>query len=75
MSGVALRQNLERFLTHIESISDTLPMVLVALMSPQRKALRKYDEFVKEKELNSVYSLKRAAFSTLKLKIYRFTRD
>lgn len=46
MNGDKLESNLHTFLRHIDSIKDTLPMVLVLMNPYQEKANRKFVDFI-----------------------------
>jgi len=48
MNGTELDENLQKLLSHIDSINDTLPMTLVLLTPYQKKANEKLQEFIKE---------------------------
>lgn len=48
MNGKELNINLHKLLRHLDSIKDTLPMVLLLLRPYQKKARVKFEDFVKE---------------------------
>jgi hypothetical protein len=47
MNGKGLNDNLDRFLTHLDSIKDTLPMTMLLLKPHQKKATVKFQDFLK----------------------------
>ena len=47
MNGKELNINLHRLIRHLDSIKDTLPMVLLLLRPYQKKARLKFEDFVK----------------------------
>lgn len=48
MNGQKLHNSLHKFLRHIDSIKDTLPMVMVLINPYQKKANEKFVKFMKE---------------------------
>ena len=46
MNGKELNNNLHKLLRHLDSIKDTLPMVLLLLRPYQKKAGVKLEEFI-----------------------------
>lgn len=53
MNGKELNKNLHKLLRHLDSIRDTLPMVLLLLGPYQKKARLKFKEFV-EKNVDEI---------------------
>ena len=47
MNGKGLNDNLHRFLRHLDSIKDTLPMTMLLLDPYQKKATEKFQNFLK----------------------------
>ncbi|QXP60869.1 hypothetical protein [Olleya sp. HaHaR_3_96] len=47
MNGKGLNDNLHRFLRHLDSIKDTLPMTMLLLDPYQKKAIEKFQNFLK----------------------------
>jgi hypothetical protein len=47
MNGKGLNDNLHRFLRHLDSIKDTLPMTMLLLKPYQKKATEKFQDFLK----------------------------
>lgn len=47
MNGKGLNENLHRFLRHLDSIKDTLPMTMLLLEPYQKKATEKFQNFLK----------------------------
>ena len=46
MNGEKLQENLHTFLRHIDSIKDTLPMVMLLMNPYQKKANKKFVDFI-----------------------------
>jgi len=47
MNGKELNENLSDFLSHLDSLKDTLPMVILLINPYQEKAIGKFQDFIK----------------------------
>jgi hypothetical protein len=72
MNGKELNKNLQTFLSHLDSINDTLPMTLLLLQPHQKKAVNKFQEFVKTnvKEIEDENGEKSVSMNYEELKIF-----
>lgn len=72
MNGKAINQNLHTFLRHLDSINDTLPMTMLLLDPYQKKANKKYLDFLEKnvKEIEVDDGKKGIAVKYEEMKIY-----
>lgn len=72
MDGKNLNQNLNRYLDHLDSIKDTLPMVSFLLEPYQKKAREEFQKYVKEnvEEIEDENGQKSIAVPTDETKIF-----
>lgn len=46
--GKKLNENLDKFITHLDSINDTFPMAMLLVLPHSKKAIKKFTTFLKE---------------------------
>ena len=72
MTGEQLKKNLEVFLSHIESINDTLPMAMLLIQPYSKKSQEDFFEFIKNnvKEIEDDKGEKKILVKTDEVKVF-----